>query len=112
MKYRTKYGNRRVRVGDMVFDSQREYRRWLELAAMEKTGAIHDLRRQEKFTVIPAQYVDGKCVERAAVYVADFTYYTDAGEYVVEDAKGYRTPDYVLKRKLMLYGQGIRVREV
>lgn len=67
MKYRTKYGNRRVRAGD---------------------------------------------VERAAVYKADFTYYTDAGEYVVEDAKGYRTPDYVLKRKLMLYGQGIRVREV
>ena len=31
---------------------------------------------------------------------------------VVEDAKGVRTPEYIIKRKLMLYLHGIRVREV
>lgn len=54
----------------------------------------------------------GKILERRVVYVADFEYYTKQGELVVEDAKGVRTKDYILKRKLMLLVYGIRIREV
>lgn len=45
-------------------------------------------------------------------YIADFVY-TDAatGKLVVEDAKGMRTRDYIIKRKLMLYIHGIKIRE-
>ena len=61
--------------------------------------------------MIPAQYIDGKCVERSVKYKADF-FYTKDGELVVEDTKGFRTPDYIIKRKLMLYVHHIRIKEV
>ena len=43
--------------------------------------------------------------------MADFVYVRD-GQTVVEDAKGVRTKDYIIKRKLMLWLHGIRVQEV
>ena len=95
---------------------------------MEKAGVICDLKRQVKYELIPAQYINGKCVERAVTYVSDFEYYVlkdlrqktvmaerDAkvvGQRIVEDVKGMRTKDYVIKRKLMLYKYGIQITEV
>jgi len=49
-------------------------------------------------------------VERACTYVADFSY-TENGRRVVEDTKGMKTRDYIIKRKLMLYVHGIRIKE-
>ena len=51
--------------------------------------------------------------DEAVKYVADFTY-TDAntGYFVVEDVKGFRTKDYIIKRKLMLWVHHIRIKEV
>lgn len=65
------------------------------------------------FDLLPAQYDErtGKLIERGVRYVADFVYQTD-GFTVVEDTKGMRTKDYVLKRKMMLYFHGIRIQEV
>lgn len=88
------------------FHSRKEHRRAEELKLLHKIGAISRLEFQKRFEVIPKQ--DG---ERAAHYVADFTYYEPDGTYVVEDVKGLRTRDYVLKRKLLLLKFGIRVRE-
>ena len=86
------------------------------LRLMERAGLISDLREQVPFELIPAQWemAGGKrrCVERACKYVADFTYVdNETGETVVEDAKGFRTREYVIKRKLMLRVHGIRIRE-
>ena len=106
-----KYHNKKTEVDGIVFDSKREAERYKELKLMEKAGVISGLTRQQAFTLIPAQRIGGKVVERSVVYVADFCYYQD-GEYVVEDSKGYKTPEYKIKRKLMLYTQGIRIREV
>ena len=53
----------------------------------------------------------GKVIERPVKYVADFMY-EENGQQVIEDAKGVRTKEYILKRKLMLYRYGIRIREV
>ena len=64
-----------------------------------------------RFELIPSQYRDGRCVERAAHYIADFVYMED-GKKVVEDTKGFRTKDYILKRKLMLMVHNIRIKEV
>jgi hypothetical protein len=63
-----------------------------------------------KFELIPAQRIDGKVVERACGYVADFVY-MENGQQVVEDTKGMRTQEYRLKRKLMLWVHGIRIKE-
>ena len=49
-------------------------------------------------------------IERPVRYVADFVY-LENGIEVVEDCKGVRTKEYVIKRKLMLFLKGIRIRE-
>lgn len=56
----------------VLHDSQKEANRWAELKLLERVGLIKDLRRQVEYELIPAQYVDGKCVERAVKYKADF----------------------------------------
>lgn len=111
MRRQTKYGNRTVNLNGERFDSHKEARRYGELVLLQRSGQITGLERQVRFELIPAQYRDKKCVERAVHYVADFVYY-EAGEKVVEDAKGYRTKDYILKRKLMLMVHNIRIKEV
>ena len=110
---RPKYRNKKVSLGDMTFDSKREANRYVELSLRQKAGEITDLQTQVPFELIPAQRdtVTKKVLERAVHYVADFVYY-EGGEKVVEDTKGYRTPDYILKRKLMLWIHGIRIREI
>ena len=88
------------------YASKREADRAAELKLLEQAGEILGLREQVPFEVIPKQ--GG---ERPCKYIADFTYTTRRGEYVVEDTKGVRTADYVIKRKLMLHVHGIRIRE-
>ena len=111
MNCRSKYHSRKVTCGDESFDSVKEYRRWCELKLLEKAGKITGLERQTPFELIPTQRIDGKVVERACNYVADFTYYQD-GKWMVEDTKGFKTTDYIIKRKLMLWVNGIRILEV
>jgi hypothetical protein len=107
----TKYHSRKITVDGITFDSRKEYRRFCELSLLERAGEITDLQRQVKFELIPSQRIDGKVVERPCTYIADFVY-KQAGETVVEDTKGYRTTDYIIKRKLMLWVHGIRIQEV
>lgn len=116
---RNKYGAKRV--GSHA--SKREHYRAQELRLMERAGLISDLREQVPYVLIPAQY--GECgknfkgratrvlLERACSYVADFVYTDKAtGRTVVEDTKGFRTKEYIIKRKLMLHVHGIRIKEV
>lgn len=108
-----KYGNRKVTLDGHSFDSKREAGRYGELKLLERTGQITDLELQPRFELIPKQRrADGKA-ERACEYVGDFRYTdTVTGQTVIEDAKGMRTRDYIMKRKLMLQVHGISVREV
>ena len=123
-----KYGNKKIHdlKSDQVFDSKKEYSRWKELVLFEKAGEITKLQRQVPFLLIPEQRAPstevykrgpragqpkpGTVLERKVTYIADFMY-EENGKAVVEDTKGLRTKDYVIKRKLMLYKYGIRIRE-
>ena len=112
-----KYQNQPVSVDNIRFPSRKEANRYKELQLLQKAGKIENLRLQVAYELIPAQYaeVDGKkkCIERATKYIADFVYYDkEAGQWIVEDAKGVRTDTYKLKRKLMLSVYGIRIHEV
>lgn len=118
-----KYGSRKITMDGETFDSLKEYRRFCELKLLQRAGKISDLQRQVKFVLIPTQRepdiigVRGGCkkgriIEQECAYLADFTYTTDAGDYVVEDTKGFRTKDYIIKRKLMLHIHGIRIQEI
>lgn len=106
-----KYHNKKIVSLDGKFDSQREYERWGELKLLQRAGEISNLQRQVKFRLIPAQKIDGKVVERECAYIADFVYVKD-GKPVVEDAKGFKTKDYIIKRKLMLERYGVQIKEV
>lgn len=110
---RRKYGNRKVTLDGHQFDSKREAARYSQLQLLERAGQITDLELQPRFELIPKQRRDDGKPERACEYVADFRY-TDVrtGQQVIEDAKGMRTRDYIMKRKLMLQVHGISVREV
>ena len=102
-----------VRVNNRFgrFDSRKEFNRYLVLADMEKHGEISNLERQVEFLLIPSQRDErGKVIEKAVKYKADFRYIQD-GKVVVEDVKGIKTRDYIIKRKLMLERFGIRIRE-
>ena len=105
-----KYHAKKTELDGITFDSRKEANRYAELKLLERSGAIHNLQRQVRYELIPAQKKDGKTIERACHYIADFVY-TENGKTVVEDVKGYRTKEYVLKRKLMLQVYGIEVRE-
>ncbi|MBR5678011.1 MAG: DUF1064 domain-containing protein [Paludibacteraceae bacterium] len=119
---KSKYGAKKTVVDGTVFDSKKEAKRFLELKTMEKAGIISDLQRQVKFLLIPAQRdaetigpkggkKPGRLLEREVSYYADFCYKVD-GVLIVEDTKGVRTPEYVLKRKMMLWIHGIRIKEI
>lgn len=109
----TKFGNKIIETEDGKFDSKREWKRWCELKLLQRGNIISDLKRQVPFVLIPSQKDanTGKVIEREVKYVADFVYTMD-GKTVVEDTKGMRTPEYIIKRKLMLKEHGIRIEEV
>lgn len=108
----TKYNSKKTVVDGQTFDSKKEATRYQELVLLEKAGVIKNLSRQVKFVLIPSQRDEnGKVIERECSYKADFVY-TEGGETVVEDVKGYRTKEYIIKRKLMLHVHGIRIREI
>lgn len=106
------------------YDSKKEAGRAGALKLMQKQGLISDLQEQQRFTLIPSQRglkevynkkkqkleMKNRVIEQPVYYVADFTYIQD-GAFVVEDVKGKRTALYILKRKLMLYKHGIRIKE-
>ena len=94
----------------------------MDLSLLARAGKIENLQMQVKFVLIPAQYEPdtigkrggvkrGKLIERECSYVADFVY-TEDGKLVVEDTKGFKTKDYIIKRKLMLHVHGIRIQEI
>lgn len=106
---KSKYGA--VKSGG--YASRKEHHRACELAIMQRAGLISELREQVKFELIPAQYgADGKLLERGCSYIADFVYNDNNGSFIVEDTKGVRTKEYIIKRKLMLKVHGIVISEI
>ena len=103
----SKYHAKKVKDGDLVFDSRKEYRRWQELLLLEKAGVIKGLRRQVKYELLPR--VPGKW-PRPVTYIADFVY-REGKKEVVEDVKGYKTDVYKLTKRLMWVVYGIEIRE-
>lgn len=125
-----KFHNHKVTIDNIVFDSKREANRYGELKTLEKSGIIKNLELQKKFELVPTQYEEvdtgevyarGEkkglpkmkkvCREKAVDYIADFVYERD-GKTIVEDVKGMRTKDYIIKRKLMLWVHGVEVAEI
>lgn len=103
MKGYRKYGNRKVTRNGLKFDSKREADRWDQLFLLEAAGEISGLRRQVKIALKGSKGPILTPTGRQAYYIADFVY-TDnrlPGVEVVEDSKGYETPEFKLKRAIL-----------
>jgi hypothetical protein len=130
---KNKYNNKEITVNGNRFDSRPEARRYSQLLILEKAGIITDLKRQVVFELIPSQFeeyetgeifkrgnlkgqpkVARRCLEKSVKYIADFTYYDEYGKFIVEDTKSEatKTKDFVIKRKLMLFFNNIKIKEI
>lgn len=106
---RAKYGNKKTVVDGITFDSKAEAKRYVELRTLALAHQITRLECQAKFPI----FVDGPFGRvKVCDYVADFFYITRAGASVVEDVKGFKTPVYNLKKKLLKAATGIEIQEI
>ena len=110
----SKYHAKKIKWNGETFDSKKEFNRYQELLLLQRAGKIKNLERQVKIPLLPSQKDEnGKVIERAVTYIADFVYFdTEQNKTIVEDAKGMKTKEYILKRKMLLYLNHIRIQEV
>lgn len=121
---RNKYGNKKATYDGILFDSRKERHRYINLMTLQRAGEISDLRLQVPYELLPAVYetvekqlktktkLVQRCVQRAVHYVADFVYKDKDGNEVIEDSKGMRTKEYILKKKMMRALLGKEIKEV
>lgn len=111
---RSKYNSVKVQIDGITFDSKAEARRFIELKLLQDAGHISGLGLQKKYLLLSSKRNADGYLERETAYVADFVYVDHLGETIVEDTKSpaTRTPEYVIKRKLMLHVHGITIREI
>ena len=114
---RSKYKAVKTTIDGITFDSKREAKRYSELKVLEKAGMITHLELQPEYQIT----INGA---KICKYKADFRYFTvraesnersynSKGEWqtptmtgqkegqIVEDVKGFKTPIYRLKKKLV-----------
>lgn len=115
---RRKYGNKKTEHNGIQYDSKKEatYASKLELLknAADPKERVVNIERQVKYELIPKQVdpITGKCLERACNYLMDFVIHYANGRIEHVDVKGYATPEYKIKRKLLLHVYGIRIIEI
>lgn len=109
-KTTSKYKSQKEIVDGIKFDSKKEAQRYRELKLLQRSGKISDLELQKKYELQPSYIINGRKV-RSINYVADFVY-KENGSVVIEDTKGVRTKEYIIKKKLFEYKYKIEIKEV
>ncbi len=103
-----KYRSKPCVIDGIRFASQREGKRYQELLLLQKAKKICDLILQNKYPIEVNGY-------KICTYIADFVYWRildgEFKEAIVEDCKGFKTPVYRLKKKLMNAVYGIIITE-
>lgn len=108
---KSKYRNVRVQVDGIWFDSKKEAKRYSELIILERENSIASLIVHPVFEF----KIEGRHI---CSYEGDFSYWVadgDSGPYgkpVIEDVKGHRTREYLIKKKLMKAVYGIDIVEI
>ena len=119
-KYRVAPKEQRTAPDGKVFHSKYEMLRYLELLLLLKAGEITRLVLQPSFELQESFRYDGKTI-RAIKYIADFRYSENpkglslsSPKPIIEEAKGYATDVFAIKRKmfLKLYGDRYELRIV
>lgn len=100
-----KYRNQPVIVDGLKFPSKKEAARYGKLKLLKRSGHVVDFTMQVPYRLEVNRQLICK-------YIADFVVTWPSGAITVEDTKGFRTPEYKLKRKLMLACHGITIKEL
>ncbi|GAC1489835.1 MAG: DUF1064 domain-containing protein [Flavisolibacter sp.] len=101
---KSKYGNKKVVLDGITFDSKREAKYYGQLKFRLLNGEIQELKTQ-----VPFELNEGGT--HSLKYVADFCWLERAtGEYVICDVKGYKTKVFLKKQKLMFKIYGIKIK--
>ena len=105
-KKSSKFGAKKTIVDGITFDSKWESERYGQLKAMERGGIVTDLELQVKYDIVINDI-------KICKYIADFVYKEESPDgkikEIVEDAKGFETPEFKLKKKLMKAVHGIDI---
>lgn len=102
----SKYHAKRETVDGISFHSQREAREYRALKQFEKLGLIESLECQPKFPIVIAGV-------KVCTVIADFRYLDkQTGETRTIDVKGFRTPIFNLKKKLVKAVCGVEIEVV
>lgn len=112
-----KYRNKPTHYDGHRFDSKRELKRYQELQILIRAGEIANLELQPSWSFsVDSRPVlirsEGFPNGRKLTYRADFSYTDKNGTFHCEDAKGFKTPEYKIKKALMEACHGIIVEEV
>lgn len=98
---KNKYNARKTVVDGITFDSKKEAEKYQELKLLLRAGEIVDVHLQPKFELIPDFEYRGKKI-RGVNYTADFLVVLKDGTVQIIETKGYKTRDYVIRKKLLL----------
>lgn len=101
MATRSKYGNKKIEVDGIMFDSKAEAE-YYDLAVWQAQAEGWELKLQERFELLPKFELDGKKY-RKIEYVPDFTFYKHGKLVKVVDVKGMQTKDFKIKAKLFCH---------
>lgn len=104
----SKFHNVRAEVDGIMFDSKKEARRYKDLKLDLAAGNIQQLETHPSYEM----HVNGQLICK---YEADFSYYERGDDRtfrrVIEDVKGHRTREYIIKKRLMKAIYDIEIRE-
>ncbi len=105
-----KYGNQKIEIDGILFDSKAEARYWSYLKIRVKAGVISNLQRQVIYELAPSVVIGGR--KRPPLrYIADFVW-DEEGRSVIADVKGVAPDSYRIKRHLMKAIHGIDILEI
>lgn len=98
-----KYGAKKIEIDGHVFDSKRESEYYTKYKKMVDNGLLASVELQPKFELQEHFRDDGGKMERAINYTADFLLTAPDGAQTVVEVKGFKTRDYILRRKMFKY---------
>jgi len=97
------FSHKKVCLSGHIHDSQKEAGRCQELHLLLKAGEIDRLIIQPEF-ILQGKFKWKRQMYREIKYIADFQYFDKkTGKIIVEDTKGYRTKEYMIKKKMFLF---------
>lgn len=100
-KTKNKYNAKKAEVDGIMFDSQKEARKYAELKLLQRAGGVTEIELQPKFNLLQGFKYRGKKIQ-GVTYTADFLVsYRDGRKQIIE-TKGYKTRDYILRKKMLL----------